>query len=233
MVQLKSRQNSVPTGIAGFDDMIEGGFPRGGVITISGPVGSGKTLFALEYLYNGITKFNEPGFYISFDERKRLLYRNVARFGWNMLPLENEKKLVFIEYPIHEASTFISQESALFNMIVELGVERVVIDPITPLTMLFDNEQEKRQGMMTLINTLRSWGCTALLVSELEEGRESTGIEPLCDGVIRLNNIRQKNYRIRALEILKMRGVAHTTKMSPLKFAKEGIEVYPNQFIFD
>jgi circadian clock protein KaiC len=222
----------VPTGIKGFDDLIEGGLPRGGVIEVMGPTGTGKTIFALQYLYKGITEYDEPGLYISFAEKKRFLYRNVARFGWNLSGLEANKKFVFIEFPIAEVSQFIAQESAMFNMIVELGIERVVIDPVTPLTQLGDTEQKKIQNLSTLISTLKSWGTTTLLVSEPEEIRR-TGLVPLVDGLIELARPKRDSYRIYTVEILKMHGVPFIAKTCPFKIGKEGIRVYPNQYLYD
>jgi len=228
-----AKNNVVPTGIPGFDELIEGGFPRGSVVTVSGPTGSGKSILAMQYLYNGVTKFDEPGFYISFDERKRLLYKNVAKFGWNFPAYEAEKQFVFIEFPIHEASQFITQENSLFNLIIELGIERVVIDPVTPLALLYETEQKRLQELMKLVNTLRSWGTTTLLVAEEESGKEFAGIGPLSDGIVNLYNLKKQNYRVRALEVIKMRGVSHVQKMCPIKFEKNGLEVYPNQFVFE
>jgi len=223
----------VPTGIPGFDELVGGGFPRGSVITLSGPTGSGKTTFASQFLYNGITKFDEPGFYISFDERKRLLYKNLAKFGWNFQAYESKKNFVYIEFPIHEAKEFITQENSMFNLIIDLELERVVIDPVTPLTLLHETEQERRQETLKLINTLRSWGTTTLLVTEEEEGRAFSGAEQLSDGIIKLQNIQKNNYRVRALEVIKMRGVAHTQKLCPFKIGERGMEVYPHQYIYD
>lgn len=223
---------AAPTGIKGFDKLVEGGIPRGSVVTVTGPTGSGKTLFALQFLYNGIEEYDEPALYISFDERKRALSRNMTRYGWNLAKLEADKKLIFIEYPVHEASAFLSAENTLFNMIVELGIERVVIDPITPLTLQYETEEKKRQGMLALVNTLRSWGCTTLLVSE-SEGEESSVIESISDGIIKLYNFRKANYRMRALEVVKMRGVAHIEKLCPVRFTQSGMEVYPHQYLFE
>jgi len=223
---------TVQTGIPGFDELVKGGLPRGSVINLSGPTGCGKTIFALQYLYQGMAKKNEPGFYISFGEKKRSIFKSVASFGWNLPELEKQRKLVFIEYPLHEAAQFISQENALFNMIVELGVERIVIDPVTPLALMYDTEDKRRQGLYSLVNVLRSWGCTSLLLSDPEE-EKPIGIEAVCDGAVRMYMLRRKNYRIRALEIVKMHGIDYTSKICPVRVTDKGISVYPNLYLFE
>jgi len=226
------KTGAVATGIDGLDEMIGGGIPKGSVVLVSGGTGSGKSILASQFLYKGITEFKEPGFYISFDERKRSMYRNLAKFGWNFSAYEAQKKFIFIEYPIHEAKEFLSQENTLFNLIVELGIERIVIDSITPLTMLYDDEQQKRQEMMKLIDTLRSWGTTTLLVSESDGKKDTTGVEPLCDGVIKLDSIEKKSFSIKTLEVVKMRGVDHIQKAVPFKVTESGLKVYPNQYLY-
>jgi KaiC/GvpD/RAD55 family RecA-like ATPase len=225
--------NTVPTGIPGFDELLGGGFPKGSVITVSGDTGAGKSIFASQFLYSGLTKFSEPGFYISFDERKRLMYRNLAKFGWNFSAYEAQKKFIFIEFPIHEASQFIAQENTMFNFIVEMGIERVVIDPITPLAMLHSDEQKRRQELMKLVNTLRSWGTTTLLVAESEDEKDIAGIGQLSDGIIKLRNIEKDSYKIRAVDVVKMRGVEHAQRICPFKITNSGIEVYPHQYVYD
>ncbi|MEM3770729.1 MAG: ATPase domain-containing protein [Candidatus Micrarchaeia archaeon] len=226
------RAGIAPFGIEGLDYMLGGGLPKGSVVLVSGGTGSGKSILASQFLYKGITDYKESGFYISFDERKRSMYRNLAKFGWNFSAYEAQKKFIFIEYPIHEAKEFLSQENTLFNLIVELEIERLVIDPITPLTMLYEDGQKKRQEMMKLIDTLRSWGTTTLLISEAKSGTEEIGIEPLCDGVIKLTDIQNKGYTIKTLEVVKMRGTDIIKKPVPYKIDKDGIKVYPNQYLY-
>ncbi|MCX8202640.1 MAG: hypothetical protein N3G74_02450 [Candidatus Micrarchaeota archaeon] len=229
---MATRAGIAQTGIEGLDKMLDGGIPKGSVVLVSGGTGSGKSILASQFLYKGITDFKEAGFYISFDERKRSMYRNLAKFGWNFSAYEAQKKFIFIEYPIHEAKEFLSQESTLFNLIVELEIERLVIDPITPLTMLYVEEHKRRQEMMKLVDTLRSWGTTTLLISESKSGSETAGIEPLCDGVLKLSEIQNKSYTIKTLEIVKMRGMDFIKRPVPYKLGKEGIKVYPNQYIY-
>lgn len=81
-----------PTGISGFDEITEGGIPKGRPTLVCGGAGSGKTLFAMEFLVNGATQFNETGVFISFEENESELTENVASLGWDLAVLSEQKK---------------------------------------------------------------------------------------------------------------------------------------------
>ena len=55
----------VATGIPGFDEMLEGGYPAGSLITLAGRPGTGKTIFGSQFLYYGAREHGEPGMYVS------------------------------------------------------------------------------------------------------------------------------------------------------------------------
>ena len=74
----------LPTGIEGFDDVCQGGLPIGRSTLISGTSGTGKTVFSLNFLYNGIRQFDEPGIFVTFEESPLDILRNAASFGWNL-----------------------------------------------------------------------------------------------------------------------------------------------------
>jgi len=227
------------SGIPGLDSLMEGGFIKGSVITLCGDSGTGKTIMGLQFLHEGATKYDEPGLYLSFDEHKRSMFRNMMRFGWDLEKLEKDKKLLVIEYPPYEVDHFASQEGVIHDLIDRLGVERMVLDSITPIALLYEGEQKRRQGLLKLIERLRNWDVTTMLVSEsvgdisIGAPRSRYGIEFLSDGLIYLYNVRRKNYRERALEIIKMRGVAHMGKVCPMKITDQGIAVYPKQQFFE
>jgi len=77
----KVNGDRVPTGIEGFDDLIEGGIPKGYSVLFGGNPGSGKTIFAAQYLYHGLSKFGEPGIYVSFAEDRGTFLKNMKRIG--------------------------------------------------------------------------------------------------------------------------------------------------------
>jgi KaiC/GvpD/RAD55 family RecA-like ATPase len=88
-----------------------------------------------------------------------------------------------------------------------------------------------------LLELLRRWNATALLTSEAaaideQEVRARFGIEYLADSLISLYAFRKGDVRELALEIIKMRGTAHSKKLSPMKITNEGIVLYPEQPFF-
>src|SRR3989344_2854582 len=92
----KSDSDRVQTGIAGFDKLAQGGFVRNSLNLVSGGAGSGKSIFCLQFIYNGIQNYNENGLYITFDENEESIRGDAAPFGWNLLDLEKKKRLVVL-----------------------------------------------------------------------------------------------------------------------------------------
>ncbi len=228
-------QDKVKTGIPGLDDLIEGGLERKSVVVVAGEAGSGKTTFAMQYLYAGAALYNEPGLYITFEEQKSSLFRHMARMGWDFEKLEKEKKIVVLEYPPHEVESFINQGNVIEDIIRENGIQRVVIDSVTSLVLLREDEYKRRQALLKTIDSLRKWGATTIMLSEAEmkgsRMRVRFGIEYLADGLILIYNLRKGDARELALEVSKLRGTAHERKLCLMKITSKGIVLYPNQTV--
>ncbi len=86
-----------PTGIAGLDDLLDGGFPRNRTILLSGSCGTGKSTFAAQFLYNGIVKYDEPGILISLEQDPKELKQDMSLYGFDLQKLEDEGRLVLID----------------------------------------------------------------------------------------------------------------------------------------
>jgi circadian clock protein KaiC len=82
----------IPTGIAGVDKTLgEQGIPRGHTGPVAGGPGSGKTTFAIQFLYTGATEHGEPGLYITLDEDPEEIKKNMSNFRWDLDELEREE----------------------------------------------------------------------------------------------------------------------------------------------
>ncbi|MGB9635060.1 MAG: RAD55 family ATPase [Candidatus Micrarchaeia archaeon] len=224
--------DKIPSGIPGFDEISDGGFVRNSIISLSGGVGAGKTIFGMQFLYNGITENNENGMYVCFEETKKSMYRNMLKLGWNLKTLEDSQKLTYLAYPPHEVDLFFDQEDTLINLIDKFAVSRVVFDTVTILGMHFDTKRARKEGMLKFIDKLRKWGCTSLLISETHDYPNiAKSIESLADTVVHLYNIRDKGNRKRGIEIIEMRGSKHSTSIHPFTIGSEGIEIDANSVL--
>ena len=93
-----------PTGIIGFDEISRGGLPRGRTTLLVGGPGSGKTIFALQFLVNGAEQQKEAGIFVAFEESPQRVIANHQSFGWDFKTLQREK-LIFIDaQPIPDLS---------------------------------------------------------------------------------------------------------------------------------
>jgi KaiC/GvpD/RAD55 family RecA-like ATPase len=230
-------EERVPSGVEGLDELIGGGFERNSVILVCGDAGSGKTTLTLQFLYNGAVKYNEPGIFITFEESKKSIYKHALQYGWNFKELEDRGLFALVEYKPQQIAEIIrGGSSTVKDAIDSIGAKRLGIDSLTSYSMLFKSAYEGREAALALFNRLREWECTSMVVSEiiLQFGskRGEAGVEFLSDAVILLYYARQQDLKVRALEILKMRGTKHSDKICPFKFSENGIVVFPKDSVF-
>ena len=242
----------VKTGIPGFDEIIGGGFPKGYCYTIAGGPGSGKTTFAIQFLYNGATKYGENGVYLTFDESPRSIKTSALNFGMNLSRLEESRKLIIIDAsPIRmEVGRYVAKAPVTlglsnFNIdsvlkIVHEAAEkidarRIVVDSLTSLLIQYSDPFIIRKETLSMIRSLSEREqYTSILLSEIDEESPFRFRAEmfLTNGVIILHNIRQAEERIRAIEVLKMRGVDHSTRLHLFKITSRGIVVYPEEKVY-
>ncbi len=224
----------VKTGIKGLDELISGGIPAQSTILLSGVAGSGKTLFAFQFLYNGAVKYKEPGVYISLEEEPERIIKSVSvTFGWNLNNLIKKKLISVIKAELYN---FDKLKMLIQDEVDRIKAKRLVIDQSTILGLFFEKPLEVRKGIFELSRMLRKLGCTTILISELTEG--TTGIsafgveEFIVDGIIILYYLKEGNVFTRALSIRKMRNTDHDTGIHPIRITKDGIIVYPTEQVF-
>src|SRR2546428_12125064 len=125
------------TGISGLDDMLEGGFPVGSLITLAGRPGTGKTIFASQFLYQGAREAAEPGMYVSMLEGRKAYFRNMTRLGLDLPPLEKKNLFRFLEMPTLSAEGLPAIWEEIVRNIDEAGVVRPGIHSLTPMAPAF------------------------------------------------------------------------------------------------
>jgi circadian clock protein KaiC len=223
------------TGIKGLDSILLGGIPQTNVILVQGVTGSGKTLMGLEFIYRGITEFNEPGLVVVFETNPDKLIRDAAEFGWDLGKLQQEKKLqIIFTSPQVFDQELRSPDSLLMETANEMGAQRIFVDGIGLLTPAPGANLVRsgfRELFQQLIESLNRENLTAMFSLEAGTTADSiTTIEMadfLVDTVIQLGRNRRGRHIQRSLEVVKSRGQDYDTGEHTLQIVGgRGLEVF-------
>ncbi len=221
----------VKTGIPGLDELIEGGLIPGSAVLVAGHTGAGKTLFSMQFLWNGLIK-GEPGVYISFEQTPEELKDDAIIFGWNFDAYERKGmcKIAFYNpFEIADVNKIITDE------INKVKAKRVVIDSTSIFAMYLNDEFKVREKLYKLIEKLKQTGCTVLMTSEILEdakGFSRYGVEEfVADAVIALYYTGLGGEAYNNIEIRKMRRTKHARGYFPLEFTSDGLKVIPQSTI--
>jgi KaiC/GvpD/RAD55 family RecA-like ATPase len=213
----------VPTGISGFDDLVEGGIPKGASVLLSGPCGSGKNYFAAEFLYRS----REPTLFYTFEKDADYLKRMLSVFDWRIEEKIKTKQFNVSTSELYQFEPFLSD---IEDNIDKLGAERVVLDSLTVIGHFFDSKYRLRKAMIELRKMLYNSGCTSLLLSEIPEQSPQLSTfgseEFTMDGVIMLHVIHKDSEILRALSVRKMIGTHHDTAIHPYEVTKSGVKIH-------
>lgn len=236
--------NRVRTGVIGLDELMEGGFPEGRSVLVSGACGTGKTIFGIQFIYMGAAKYNEPGVYVTLDERPDLIRQDVMRFGWDLRKLEDKNMLQIIDGSIAKIGLPSDEEFSLpvtgfdvdkllleiMRVSKKIGAKRVVIDSLPALGFNFENPNDIRKAILKLSYMLMRTGVTSLMTSEVDEGSNQYGKygveEYVVDGVIILHYMGVGTQSNRTLHIRKMRSTKHSEDLHPIEITEKGIVVH-------
>jgi circadian clock protein KaiC len=225
-----------PTGIVGFDAITGGGLPTGRPSLFCGIAGSGKTLFATTFLVNGILQFDEPGVFMSFEERVEDLAANVASLGYEVENLVTAGKLVIDYVRVERGEIEENGEYDLDGLFIRLahavakvGAKRVVLDTIEVLFGGFSNLAILRSEIRRLFEWIKEQGLTAVITAERGDGQLTRqGLEEyISDCVVLIDNRVRDEIATRRLRIVKYRGSAHGTNEYPFLIDESGITVFP------
>lgn len=219
------------THIKGFDKLIDGGFPKGSNILISGSIGTGKTIFSLEYLYKGIKQEKEKGIYFTFEEKRNSLIEQAIQFNWNLEKLEKENKLKIISMGIEDINKNTVDE--IIEIIKNTKTNRVVIDSITTLLYIVPRNNDSPENIYVkkflyqFLSKLRELeNITTLIVSQKDEKLSDKVAQYICDGVISIEYESLGGDFSRNLLIRKMRKIKNDEDLHPMEISKEGVIVH-------
>ncbi|MBI2631786.1 AAA family ATPase [Candidatus Pacearchaeota archaeon] len=243
----------VKTGIPGFDDLVQGGFPLNSSILICGGPGTGKTIFCLQFLVAGAQENKEKSLYVTFEQRAEALREQAKQFGWDLSSLEKQGQLHIISIPLEKITEKTIKD--IQQIVKKEGIKRLVIDSLSTLVVnapIYTTPSELavkdvmgeniifsppiigdfivKRFIYSFIEQLRALDCTSLLISEASQSGEyisrDTLSEFVCDGVVLITFESLGGEFSRSLIVRKMRSTKNDEDVHPVEISEKGIIVH-------
>ena len=232
----------VKTGIPGFDSTLSVGLKKNSSVIVSGPPGSGKTTFGLQFIYSGAKEFDEPGVYISLSQSIDEIKNDCKSFGWDIEDLIAKEKILMIDLrPFKIKDEVVGRDDSLYrgeqipfehltkfilNSVKKIKAKRIVIDSISILGMQYSDKFYMRQGLQGMIQSLENFDVTSLLISEFSENNEIPLEWFVTSGIIQLDNQIIDDKMRRTIKITKLRGIKHSDQVHSLELGSNGLYVF-------
>jgi circadian clock protein KaiC len=225
------------TGVEGFDEITAGGLPRGRTTLLLGGPGSGKTIFALQFLVHGARACGEPGIFVAFEESPRRIIANAASFGWNLEQLQGRQVFMLDAEPrssLIQAGNFDlgGLLASLQAKIAQMGARRIVFDALNVILALLPDTAAKQLEIHRLHEWLLDFGITGLITTNVHG--EDPGLHSqlpygfmqfMVDCAVVLNHRIATGMSQRSLRVLKYRGSAFNENELPFVIGANGFEV--------
>ncbi len=227
----------VLTGIDGLDELLGGGVPRGHTVTVLGSFGTGKTTFGIQFLVQGLIN-REKGIFITLEEDPDSIVASAAGFGWDLATPLKEKRLAIVKLePADARTTVMKVRSELPKFIKDFGADRVVVDSVSLLNMMFPDEVERRARLFALSQQIKTTGATAIFTAETKDDNPRASrdglVEYISDGVISLQSREKESGDVQlAMQVMKMRRLKHSRAVKPYTIDEDGLNVHADVEVF-
>ncbi|MBA3046522.1 MAG: hypothetical protein KKH41_08305 [Candidatus Thermoplasmatota archaeon] len=236
----------VKSGINGLDELAEGGFPDRTVILLSGPAGSAKSLFGMQYVHNGAMEHGDVGIYVTLEESRDSVLRAAKAYGMDFRALEKGGKIHLLDFGEIRTEMDLDEEldlgvvsfanlrNLLSKLLKKTGARRLVIDSISAIGLYYGNQEELRREMFAFCRFLKAENVTSLLITEAVENlRTRFDVEQfVADSIISLGYENVDGEYRRTVTIYKMRFTKHEPYKHPFLITKSGIEIDHEEIIY-
>jgi KaiC domain protein len=216
---LASEVKRLKTGVAGMDELLEGGIPEDFFVAVTGEPGCGKTIFSIHFINQGIIE-GDKCIYITTEESRESIIRQASQFGMRFGDAMNDGKLIIIDALMGREDRWSLQNldpEALVSKIIEAkkelgyGRARVAIDSLSAFWL--DKPAMARRYSYFIKKVLSKWNFTILAVSQYAITTAESfgwGIEHIADGIIRFRRLLRGGELKRFVIIEKMRQTNHS-----------------------
>jgi circadian clock protein KaiC len=232
-----SERTNAPTGIAGLDDILNGGLALGRLFLLEGSPGTGKTTIALQFLQQGL-RSKQQALYITLSETREELIATAVSHGWTL----GDELEIFELQPPENILDPDEQQSILYSSDLELGettqhilatIERVnptlmVIDSLSEIRLLAQSSLRYRRQLLALKHIFAKRGLTVLMLDDLTNEALDKTAHSIAHGVLRLEELSfEYGAERRRLKVMKYRGRAYRGGYHDFAIKTGGVQVFP------
>jgi circadian clock protein KaiC len=221
--------------VAGLDEILQGGLPRGRTTAVAGQPGTGKTVLGLEFVYRGALA-GEPGIFVGFEEPPEDLRINAATLGWDLARLEQEGQVFLLDGRIKPEALRTGQFSlaGLLAILVgksrELRARRVVLNALDVALRVFESPVTARHELHIINDGLRNAGLTTVVTYKTgspDRNNWDDFFGSMADCMIRLDARVVDQVTTRRLRVIKYRGSGFGSNEYPYVIGESGLRCIP------
>ena len=243
----EKKENILKTEINGFDKLFsEGGIPIGNSVLVAGGPGTGKSTLCRQICYNLVSN-GKKCMYVSFEESQERIIKSMENFGWNIRKYVDDGHLLIQKInPLDilrmkfgsiggsGSATELSYKIKPLVIPKDFNPDVIAVDSLSAIIAAsVTKDKNYRVYLQQLFSFFEETGATSFLITETDPvptRYSDTGIEEfLADGIIVLYNIKKKDIRENAIEVLKMRYGKHQKKIVLMEITDKGIKINPEK----
>jgi len=227
----RTHAQRIGTGVRNLDDLLGGGLPTGSVTVLAGPPGSGKTILSQQIGFHNASRGERVLIFNTLSEPTAKTLRYLKEFAY----FDQSKIDVAVRFvdigAIARTEGLESASALIVEQVRKFKPSIVVIDSFKVFDDLASSVEELRKFGYQIAVQLMAWETTALLLGEYSATDvETNPLFSIVDGLISMTQEEQWHEQQRTLQIIKMRGVAHSTDRHPFVITREGIEIFAPGF---
>ena len=225
---MAGEENIAKTGTPGLDELFAiNGFKRKSSVLVSGEPGAGKSILAMQYIYNGARLYGEGGVLVTSEQSVEKVRETAAGLGMDFTEFEESGMVKIIKTTIARGAEMLPEELA--KAINDPNVSRVVIDSLTPFEFLAADLREFRVKVLSFLEAIAKHDITLLVTAEKKktdfESVEFSAEDFLFDGLVLMGRLRSTAGFERVVSVIKMRGTSHSEELHPIEITDKGLVV--------
>ena len=226
--------HKLPTGVAGLDEIVGGGFPEFSFNIIAGAPGSGKTTLAHQFVFANAT-----------PERPALYFTVLGESAIKMLRYQQQYTF-FDPTKLPSSVRFINLSQVVLDKDLSAVLDEITkeVEKVNPAVVVVDSfrtmmrkpgegvgEMDMQSFVQRLALFLASWQATTFLIGEYSEDElRDNPIFTVADGLFWLSQTAERNSVVRKLQIIKLRGQASVPGLHTFRITNDGLQAFSRTF---